>query len=388
MSAFTNNLTEFCSDPDANGNTEAWGAGPHWLKNEVLHHTPFIASGTGLAPRDGSGNPTKGYVPVAYSSNDVMWARAKWRGNIDPNIENDLYVYFSAYIGGGDVVSTHVHLIRGDDGSWVMDDVSAKLSETFAEICGQKAMYNPAFELTWKLYVGAEGASKSRDAGVSESCLYVTYDDPRAQSSGKLYHSVVHIGCKAAQGQTTEQNVFEQIWGKFAGDNICLYSVTIENGVVNDAEAGNELYYYKQAWIQSYSSTQKLLQYKDGTCYAWADFLADTLRCQGIKAISKKIQPNSEVTEWNGHSIYLESLIAQEGEGKHHNVPPKEWQWLDHKIVEYAGFFYDPSYGKKYDTFRDMVDAFSFQYRDYTTSNNTVIIAGTDVDENWLVFGS
>ena len=64
MSMLTNNQTQFCSDPDANGNTEAWGAGPHWLKNEVLHHTPFIASGSWM--RDAAANP--GLSGVIYTT--------------------------------------------------------------------------------------------------------------------------------------------------------------------------------------------------------------------------------------------------------------------------------------------------------------------------------
>ena len=49
-----------------NGNTKAWGAGPHWLKGEMLDRSPSV-----------------GYVPVAYSSQNTIWTRAKWTGNVD-----------------------------------------------------------------------------------------------------------------------------------------------------------------------------------------------------------------------------------------------------------------------------------------------------------------
>ena len=374
---FTNNLSQFCSDPDANGNTEAWGAGPHWLKGEILHRKAWTYSG--MAPLDGNGAPTAGYVPVAYKSSDVMWARAKWWGNVDPNIENDLYVYFSAYIGGTSVASMPVHLIRGDDGSWVMDNESAKLSQTFAQICGQYAMYNPDLQLTWKLYVGAEGAPTARNAGISYSCLYVTYgnagSNPPAMPS-PLYHSVVHIGCKAAQGQSTEQGVFDAIWAKFAGDNICLYSVAIENGAVNDAKAGNELYYYGKvavdpitglqstvARINSVGVTVGLLQHKDGCCGAWAAFLRDTLNAQGLQANLSYIGGLMGPFDRSGQDAYHKLLCADSSIGIHHNQIPLENKWINHWIVKYDNSYYDSSYGISYSGKTDIIQSFSYDYQ-------------------------
>jgi len=379
MSAFTNNLTSFCSDPDANGNTEAWGAGPHWLKGEMLHRTPWTYSG--MAPLNGNGAPTAGYVPVAYSSNDVMWARAKWWGNIDPNIEDDLYVYFSAYLGGGDVVSTHVPLIRGDDGSWVMDDVSAKLLQTFAQICGQYAKYDPNLQLMWKLYVGVDGAPTARNAGTSYSCLYVTYgnsgSNPPAMPN-PLYHSVVHIGCVAAQGQSTEQGVFNSVWAKF--QSLSIHSVTIHNGAVID----NALLTYYGKEVEADTPTQKLiieatiklddlgipasmipcdfpsmarqfagkspidtsttkglLTKTDGICNAWTNFMVDVLGAQGISSNSVKISCNQEVTP----RITAFKVKDMPGQGTNQ---PKESMFGSHRVVEYAGNIYDPSYGLGY----------------------------------------
>lgn len=356
---FTNNLTNFYSDPDDSGATEAWGAGPHWLKGEMLHRTPWSYSGP--APTDGNNAPTAGYVPVAYSSQDALWAQAKWLGNVDPNIQNDLYVYFSAYVGGGDEVSTYVHLVRATDGSWVMDDASAKLLETFEEICGKTAIYDSNLTLQWRLYVGEEGASKTRNAGTSFSCLYVTYDTP-TDISGPLYHSVVHIGCVAAQGQTTDQAVFNAIWSKFSGDNICLYSVTIENGAVTDSKSGNELYYYGRAATapagttyspvppstpqNTYSvarqheivTTAEFLRYKDGKCGAWQDFFCNVAMAQGISVEKVGI----------GVAGGAQGFAVKSGLGKHHGQTPKERSWGDHALIKYNDKYYDSSYGTAY----------------------------------------
>ena len=250
----------------------AWDTSHHWLKNQ----------------------PGK-TVPVAYSSQDTIKARAKWLGDVDPAIQNSLYAYFQITVGGNIHKSNPVHLIKGSDGSWVVDNQSFMLSQTIAALYGQKARYDPTFTLTWKFYIGVNGNANARDAGVSNSCLYVTYADPAAT----LYHSVVHTGCKAANGQSTEQDVFDTIWTKFSGNNICLYSVTIENGAITDTKPENKLYYYgivakdaqgndlpkseptiypfdtKQSIADEYNviATEDLLRYKDGRQDLSNDFL-------------------------------------------------------------------------------------------------------------------
>jgi len=229
--------------------------------------------------------------------------------------------------------------------------------------------------------------------------LYVTYDTPQTPN---LYHSVVDIGCRAANGQGTGQDVFNEIWAKFestGNSSIDIYSVTIENGVVNDAKAtvydaqgdvteqGNELYYYKNDSIQNFSSTEKLLQHKDGTCVAWASLLSDVLRCQGINAVSIEVSlyRSSELPPilWEGGSITLVALVAAADAGIHNNVNPAEKQWSTHQIVKYAGTYYDPSYGTIYDTDLDIVHAFTFLYRNLN-SETFFPIPGTEGDETWI----
>jgi hypothetical protein len=170
--------------------------GPHWQKGKQLDR-----------------NPSVGYVPVAYSSQDNIWAEADWTGDVDSSIQNNLYVYFEIMVGGTTYQSSHTQLVLAD-GKYIMNCYPVWMDDSFADIYGQQAMYEPGFELTWYICVGADGPGiDPRAAGVSTSCLYVTYDDPI--SSDWLYHSVVHIGCVAAQGQSTEQDVFDEIWSKF-----------------------------------------------------------------------------------------------------------------------------------------------------------------------------
>jgi len=267
-------------------------------------------------------------------------------------------------------------LTKGSDGSWGMDNVSAKLLETFEEILGKSALYNPNLQLMWSFYVG--GDTKHRNAGISHSCLYVTYDDPAAT----LYHTVVHTGCVAANGVTpatsgnVDQPIFDAIWNKIKG--LENYSVTIANGAV----VNNELLYYYGRGVNDASTlkklpvecvvsgnqapytitqatgisaptiarqkeiiaTKELLQYFDGKCEAWAVFLIDVLAVQGISSTKKEIYlPNNSQNDPNAFKVNTTTL----GQGKA-NPRPGEVVWGNHYVVEYVGKIYDPSYGEEY----------------------------------------
>jgi hypothetical protein len=379
---FTNNLTNFMSDPDSNGNAIAWGNGPHWVKNQQLNR-----------------DYTSGYVPVAYSSQEELCARGKWKvlagQSIDPAIANDLYVYFEVNINGVRQ-SDKIKLIPSpSDNSWVLDNVSARLAQTFAALQGQKAVYNPGFQLNWKFYVGTEGSTKSRDAGESTSCLYVTYDTPQTTN---LYHSVVHIGTVAANGVTAattgnaDQPIFDAIWAKFSGNNICLYSVVIENGAVNDSKSGNELYYYgivdtassfglTVARTNNVSNVLGLLQYKDGCCGAWSSFLVGILTAQGLQANQTYVAGLMGPFDRSGQKAYHKFLCADSSIGKHHNQIPLENKWINHWIVKYNGLYYDSSYGISYSGIVEIIQSFSYDYQ-LSDKNNGVMQnrPGTEYD--------
>jgi len=143
------------------------------------------------------------------------------------------------------------------------------------------------------------------------------------------------------------------------------------------------------------STTQALLQHKDGDCFAWAAFLTAVSKCQGIDAKLRTIElycatndpqnPTNALLKFNGNDIVLTALLAPENAGKHHNKLPMERRWTTHKIVEYAGAYYDPSYGKKYSTQLEVVHAFFFEYEDRTLSLLSQTTPGTNADVNWIV---
>ena len=358
------NVRDLQSDPDpTTGVSTPWtGANvSHWEKNKQLNK-----------------DPNAGYVPVAYSSQDEIWARAKWLGNVDPAVENALWAYFELTVGSNIHKSNPVHLTKGSDGSWVVDGESFKLPKKIATIYdGQQAMYIPNFTLTWKFYVG--GDEFHRNAGVSNSCLYVTYDTPAA--GAVLYHTVVHTGCVAANGITpatsgnVDQPIFDAIWNKIKDRN--NYSVKIANGVVvnnellmyygresNNPTAKEEMYLESvNGVIQTPPSqlpskarefagnatcdthtTKGLLAKADGTCSAWTNFMVNVLGAQGISATRMGIEAN-QIGSVVGGPYNAFKVKGNAGQG---TANPKESIWWSHAVVGYDGKIYDPSYGKEY----------------------------------------
>jgi len=106
-------------------------------------------------------------------------------------------------------------------------------------------------------------------------------------------------------------------------------------------------------------TTQKLLQYKDGTCDAWGFFFEDVLEVQGITSQMKKItpvpnpgilapkSPQGTTLALGIHNLHSNIAYAA-GKGSHHGVLPKERIFEYHVIVQYGDAYYDPSYGEKY----------------------------------------
>jgi hypothetical protein len=128
----------------------------------------------------------------------------------------------------------------------------------------------------------------------------VSRDTPQ---TAELFHTVVHIGCAVASGKSTEQDVFDAIWSKFAGNDICISRVKIDGGAVVDDPSGKLYYYGKhlltsstgnpvppgepnneftQARSNQVQNTSKLLEIGDGTCGAWAYFFTDVAKVHNV----------------------------------------------------------------------------------------------------------
>jgi hypothetical protein len=316
-----------------------WGAGPHWEKSKSLNS-----------------NPSTGFVPVAYSGGKKIQIEATFKGKIDTNPALDVYSYFETQIAGTDYSSDKSEeskMVKLTN-TIVSDTIIATYSAT-ADLAKKVACEN-ALSINF-IYQPQGGANKLTETATS--CMYVTRDTPKAGT--ELYHTVVHIGCSAAHNESDEVKVFEKIWSKFGGTDVCISKIKIENGAVVD-DTNGKLYYYGiaatvpagSAWrpapvpsgtANSYSvarkestaTTKDILMYADGRCGAWQRFFLDVVQSHKIDAFMADM-----------YAVNARYLVVKEGLGKHHSNGPRERVWPDHAIIVYNDKFYDTSYGMYY----------------------------------------
>ena len=187
----------------------SWKTGPHWIKDHPESTLPVACS--------------------CGSSNNVLTCNAGISGTVAPTVTAEVRFIWS---GGG-------------TSQWFVWSggllVGASLQSTFAAIFGtQKAYYEAASTLTWEYRIDGEDGG---EFGQSKNPFYVTYNDPLAGT--KLYHTVVHTGCVAANGVGgNEQAVFDAVWNKFK--SLHIRKVNLVNGQV---EEGELLMYYGLAPI-------------------------------------------------------------------------------------------------------------------------------------------
>jgi hypothetical protein len=346
--SFTNNLN-LISDTAGSFDT-SWQTGPHWI------------NGTSSAT-----------LPLAYSAgnqNNILKCDAVTIGTIDPAIASQVQVRFKWGDEWGEDYSQWVTLSSNKTVN------ALQLQKTFAQHYGaQMAMYE-TLSLNWEFRVGNEEEREINE--VSENPLYVTYSDPVIS---KLYHSVVHIGCAAASGvSTNETDVFLAVWRKFTSLNI--NKVKLENGdIVSDAlltyygqEVENSSYYsfilaglevtnlggsnnfnfdqsptkareFAGNSLTNTFKTSGLLAKTDGTCGAWQDFACDVLGTQGITVHKEYVLATPSTIYSTLNAFKIKTTIRGQGGGV-----PLENIWGDHALISYNNWILDPSYGVSYGT--------------------------------------
>jgi hypothetical protein len=192
--------------------------------------------------------------------------------------------------------------------------------------------------------------------------MYVTWKKPKAGT--ELYHTPVHIGCAAANEKDSEKDIFDNIWKKFEGTDICINKVKIDRGAVVDDAAGKLYYYgidatlpgwtgnpvppgepgntYSVARDKQTATTKDLLIYRDGRCGAWASFYKDILLVQNITCSNAHI-----ITKSIGGKARL--IYVNETKGVHHGEKPREKSWSDHAVIYSSDAnLCDTSYGINY----------------------------------------
>ncbi len=204
--------------------------------------------------------------------------------------------------------------------------------------------YFESLSIAWQY--SYDNGSTWVSAGSSTNQTYITLGDPTATT----YHTVLHIGCKNADGKTDPAEIVASIWAEFTD---------LE---VKRADDNATLSYWKNYPPTEPSDTLSgLLATGDGRCQCWSDFFDQAIKCQGISGSTVKvIIPKSVggvdpvgiwVKNWdlsNTPPSAPQDLPGEPGQG---NGDP--WsKFFEHVVVEYGSTIYDPSYGKTFATLK------------------------------------
>ena len=148
--------------------------------------------------------------------------------------------------------------------------------------------YFDDFEIIWEL--SENGDDNWIEIDRSHNQLYIIREYNTAPQSiaylPPYHHTVVHTSCKAANGQSTDNEIIDNVYAKFQTKSV----ERIEDGYVMtywDVNIPNN----GQCW-----SIWDLLKYGNGQCGAWADFYMVCLIIQGIDASKVQIEPDESVT--------------------------------------------------------------------------------------------
>ncbi|NJL26869.1 MAG: hypothetical protein HC897_02795 [Thermoanaerobaculia bacterium] len=225
------------------------------------------------------------------------------------------------------------------------------------------------FEIAWQ--VSLDDGASWLEAGKSENRLFVTLADP---ITSPLYETLLDVGTRNANGQTTDEGAVAAIWADFAGPIPGVRRKLLDGHNRADGtemrywvEEGSPIYPEVFAFCQTFQAMINPTPDDPrlngiGTCNAWARVFHETIRAQGITD-SKIVfvtanQPGATflVKNWDftlsGSApvvctpfSHLRSetsdLLGIAGEGTLN--PPAEFP--SHFIVLFNDKYYDPSYG-------------------------------------------
>ena len=230
-----------------------------------------------------------------------------------------------------------------------------------------------SLSIEWK-YAFSNSASWVK-IGESKNPCYITLGDPNVTP----YITLVHIGCANALGETTGDPVVQKIWQEFSDLSVRR---------VSDMHT---LTYYKTPYDPNCPYTvEGLLREGDGRCGAWARFLRDAIKVQGISgAIVVEIVP-IDFDDLLGGILLVKNQdlspltltppqppIPTEGIAGQGCADPSQSIFVNHAVVLLGTKIYDPSYGSLshnlLDWQRNSLDAIRY----FDTDGNNVYLCDT-----------
>lgn len=240
-------------------------------------------------------------------------------------------------------------------------------------------------------------------SGESSNKIYVTYKTPTLDnvqvntlqnmpninpSNGKsqIQESLLRISCLSAKGKTSPTEIFESIFNEFTDLSVSrtgeISSMGYWTGICN---SGNN---------PDCFHSNGLLKLGVGRCGSWAYFLKNLAYTQGLSKIMNYIFeiPSDPLllNKWKPQHILVKNyqlrdpldpidLIGIPAQG---NADPIS-QFVNHVVVKFGNKYYDPSYGKKFNTMQEFLsqavsglkcyDQVTDSYKVFASPNTNII---------------
>ncbi len=293
----------------------------------------WITSGPGEAGRS---------YPLCYVRGSKMTVLGGW--DITPaGLPADLSVQIQGTTSGG-MGFPWTQLTRSEDIRWVSPVMEC--SNAFDAVV---AFFNP-MQIDWSVLLGS--CTVPLNAGMSTNQCYVTLDDPL---NADLRHTVLHLGCMNAAGNSVTQSVVDAIYGEFSDQTVVRVSDDRQMTYWADVDEDGEP-------DMGAVDANGLLSNADanGNCNAWSSIFRDCLQAQGITADLIRVLPVSTndgfimVKNWQfdstpsgtgtynyilGTDVWRMAGISAQG----NTNPPAIFE--THWITSFNEQYYDPSYG-------------------------------------------
>jgi len=290
-------------------------SGPHWLDPN----------------HDGNAGDGHNY-PICFTRNDKMVVSGKW--NIEPSSPGVSFIIKGDGPGNLDFTNTSLS-VSGTNGT--ISNV-----ECMNAFTNEVDFFDP-MTMIWKCSV--DSGQNWVNAGTSTNRCYVTLGDPLTD----IYYTLVHLGCKNADGQSTTNATADAIYNEFTDRDVSRVSDSKQMTYwCNDQMGGRE--------------TAEILQRSDanGNCESWSALFRDFLKVQGITADRIMAMPVSStdgsilVKNWQfndppsgtgtySYVIGTDAIDLNGVPGQGNPNPPGGFN--GHWITLFDNQYYDPSYG-------------------------------------------
>lgn len=277
-------------------------------------------------------------------------------------------------------------------------------SHAFAE---NTVRYYAGFIIQWQI---SFDSIAWHDAGESNSPVYVTLHNAKPENAFggfKYYYTLIDLGCRNADGDTTNDAMIDDVWSEFT-----------DHSVLN--AQGLPLYYYKELFSPNVTLAS-LLKYRDGECYTWAQLFLACLKMQGFSQSSNYMNITADysgtscgsisrflVKNWNfgvpsddcadmpyldvyasdyydadTAYLYAYAEVTDSLGVMGQTAPNPASSFGNHQIAIVNGKYYDASYGVLYENFEDIRYGALSGWSRSETSNEVAI--GIDVNGNGVL---